>query len=161
MSGQDQVAAALALRSLQDAYASALDRRDPAALRAVFSRDAVLSVFEPDAVEPSSEIRGHEQLVLMIDAMGQRYAKTLHVITNSSSSIERDAATSQAYCVAHHLILDDGEPRKVAAFLRYGDEFRREPGDAWRISRRDIHFLWVEESPVLPWQTALTRGRFG
>lgn len=161
MSDQAYASAALELRNLQLAYAAALDRRDPDALRAVFHHDATLRVFEPDATEPGVEIRGHEQLVFMIDAMRTSYAKTMHVITNCTSSIERDTATGEAYCVAHHLILDDGEPRKVAAYVRYIDEFWRAPDDAWHISKRDIHFLWTEESPVLPWETAVVRGRFG
>ena len=153
------IPSALELRNLQYAYASALDRRDSAALCAVFRPDATLRMFDPDADEPRAELRGHEQLALMPEAMGGLYAKTMHVITNCMSSIDGEEATGQAYCVAHHLILDDGAPRQFAVNLVYEDHFRRSPGDTWRISRRDIRFLWAEESRVLNWETALVRGR--
>ena len=160
MSDQIDVSAAMQLRDLQYAYASALDRRDPVALRAVFHPEATLRVFEPDADEPRSETSGHEQLVLMIDAMRKRYSKTMHVISNTAASIQPEVATGQAYCVAHHLIAED-RPRTFVAYLWYDDEFRRGPGGAWRIWRRDIRFLWAEERPALPWHVALTLAGLG
>jgi 3-phenylpropionate/cinnamic acid dioxygenase small subunit len=159
MSDPADASTTLALRDLQYAYASAVDRRDPDALLAVFHADVVLRVFAPDTDEPLMEGRGREQLALMTEVMSQRYARTMHVMTNTSSSIDGDTATGEVYGVAHHLILDDGPPRKFVAYLRYDDAFGREPDGTWRITRRDIRFLWSEETPVLPWETAIERGR--
>ena len=157
----DQLKASLTLdlRNLQFTYASAVDRRDPVALRSVFHADALLRVFAPDADQPLVEARGHDELVLMIDVMRERYAKTMHVVTNSTSSIQGDAATGEEYGGAHHLILNDGEPRTFVAYLRYEDQFGRVPGNGWRITQRDVRFLWKEERPALPWESVLVRGR--
>jgi len=150
------------LTDLHYAYAAALDRLDPAALRGVFHADATLRVFEPDADEPRSQASGHDQLVLMIDAMRARYAKTMHVITNiTASALEPGTAAGRAYCVSHHLLRRDGPPAKFVMHLVYEDEFRCDPDDSWRIQQRDIRFQWAEESPVLPWPEALGRGGLG
>jgi len=149
---------ALELRSLQLAYASAVDRCDAKALRAVFCDDAVLRVFAPDSERPLVEARGHDQLVLMIDVMSERYAKTMHVMTNSASSGEGRQTVGSVYGVAHHLILDEGGPRTFVAYLRYEDLFGQTPEGDWRIARRDVHFLWTEERPALSWESALGRG---
>ena len=161
MSGHLDASTALELRNLQYGYASAVDRRDAVALRAVFHPDATYRVFEPDADQPRVEIRGNEHLALMTEAMRQRYAKTMHVMTNCTSSIEGDTATGEVYGVAHHLILDDGPPRTFVAHLRYDDAFGRGPDGTWRITQRDVHFLWTEEGSALPWETAIERGRLG
>jgi hypothetical protein len=161
MSDTADLDATQALRDLQLVYASALDRRDAAALLAAFHPDATVRIFEPEATEPRAVITGHEQLAFMPEVMRTSYAKTMHVISNSSVEIDGHRATSQLYCVAHHLILDAGAPRKVAAYLTYEDCFSLSTELGWRFSNRDIHFLWVEETPVLPWQSAAERGRFG
>jgi len=153
------VSTAHELRSLQFAYASAVDRRDPVALRSVFSGDAVLRVYAPDTDQPLVETRGHDQLVLMIDAMRERYAKTMHVMTNGTSRSEGNAVTGEVYGVAHHLILDEEGPRTFVAYLRYEDRFGQTPGGDWRITERSIHFMWTEERPALPWDSALGSGR--
>jgi hypothetical protein len=157
----DQLNASLTLdlRNLQFTYASAVDRRDPVALRSVFHADALVRVFAPDADQPLVEARGHDELVLMIDVMRERYAKTMHVMTNSTSSIQGDAATGEVFGVAHHLIDDDGQARTFVACLRYEDQFGRVPGASWRITQRDVRFLWSEERPALPWESVLVRGR--
>lgn len=159
MSERPDASTALELRNLQLAYAFAIDRRDPVSLCAVFRDDAVLRVFAPDAEEPLVAAEGHDQLVLMIDAMRERYAKTMHVMTNSTSSVEGGAVTGEVYGVAHHLILDNGGPRTFVAYLRYEDLFWQTSGGDWRIAQRHVHFLWTEERPALPWESALGRGR--
>jgi hypothetical protein len=159
MSRESELAAALELRRLHDAYAAALDGNDPEGLLAVFSEDARLRMFDPGATEPSAEVVGHDQLVYMPTVMAERYAKTMHVITNSSSKVDGDQATGDAYCVAHHMIEGDAGPYKVVIYLRYHDEFTWGTDARWRISSRDIVFLWAEEVAVLAWPVAQQRAR--
>ncbi|UGQ12356.1 nuclear transport factor 2 family protein [Yinghuangia sp. ASG 101] len=152
----------LALRDLRYAYASALDRRDAAALRAVFHPDAELLVFAPDAEEPRTHLRGHDQIARTIDGLRERYARTLHVVTNPTAAILRPGvATGRAYGVSHHLPRDGERSGKFVVYLVYEDEFRSGPGGDWRIAHRAIRFLWAEESPVLPWDEAVVRGGLG
>ncbi len=163
MNDHDSHAATLErLRDLQYAYASALDRRDPAALREVFHPDAVLRVFAPDADKPRTHLRGHDQLVRTVDGLRERYAKTLHVVTNPTAEIlAPGAATGRAYGVSHHLLRGGDRPGKFVVYLVYEDEFRLGAGGNWRIGRRDVRFLWAEEAPVLPWDEARVRGGLG
>jgi hypothetical protein len=152
-------AIAYELQRLQIAYATALDNRNREGLYGVFSPDAVFAVYGPDETEPTTEIQGHEQLPFIVDGLGQRYAKTLHVMTNHACQTEGDGATGTVYCTAYHLILDDGAPREFVARLRYVDSFRRDGDDSWRIARREARFLWATEHAALDWETAQKRGR--
>jgi hypothetical protein len=148
------------VRDLQNRYAWALDDRDPAALRRLFHPDAVLRIFPPGADEPSLESAGHDQLDLMVEVMKQRYERTLHVLSNPSATLDGDTAEGQIYCVAHHLIGEDGGGiRKVAVYLTYRDGFRRDPVEGWKFSARNIHFLWVEECPVPAWEAGAAMAR--
>jgi len=147
------------LRELTHRYAWALDDRDPVALCRLFHPDAVLRIFPPGAEEPPVESRGHDQLVLMVQVMRQRYERTMHIVSNDIFSVAGDRATGQVYCVAHHLIREDGRTRKVAAYLTYRDSFRLDPTEGWKFSQRDIHFLWIEEAPVPAWEEAVERAR--
>ena len=162
MNATSDADAVLALRDLVYRYASALDRRDGDALLTVFWPDAVVRVFPPGADEPMGETRGHDQIQMMAPGMAARFAQTMHVISNPVCTVDGDAATGSAYCVAHHLILDDPSPRTFVVHLRYDDEFRRDDRDEWRIVHRDIRFLWTAEGPPpLAWETAVERGRLG
>ncbi len=148
--------------ALQYGYGAALDRRDAAALRAVFDPDVVFRVFPPDADEPFAESRGDGQLAMMVEAMADRYAKTMHVMSNPTSTIDGDEATGSVHCVAHHLIVEEDAARTFVVYLRYDDEFRRGRDGEWRIVRRDARFLWTEDGgPVVAWDAARARGRLG
>ena len=152
----------LALRDLVYRYASALDSRDPEALLAVFSPDAVVRVFPPDTDDPATETRGHEQIAMMAPAMATRYTKTMHIISNVRCTVDGNKATGSAYCVAHHLIIGDPEPRTFVVYLHYDDEFGREGSGEWQIVRRDIRFLWTAAgAPPLTWDSAIEYGRLG
>lgn len=162
MNDDTTTAALLSLRELRYAYASALDRRDADALLAVFRPDAVMRVFAPGAEEPRTHLRGHDRIVRTIDGLRERYATTLHLVTNTTATILRPGvATGRAYGVSHHLPHGGAGAVKFVVHLVYEDEFLAGPGGDWRIARRDIRFLWAEEAPILPWDEAVVRGGLG
>jgi hypothetical protein len=148
------------LERVQIAYAFALDRRDPIALRDVFREDATFAMYRPGESEPYVEIQGLEHIGGIVDAMSVRYARTMHVMSNSRSSVDGDDASGSVYCIAHHLIDDDGPPREVVAYIVYDDSFRRGDDGEWRIQRRDVRFQWIGEHAVLSWEDGAERGRF-
>jgi ketosteroid isomerase-like protein len=153
-------AAAHQLDNLRYGYAAALDRRDAEALRAVFHPDATIRIFPPGADAPAAETRGHDAIGMMTSAMADRFAATMHVISNPRSEIEGNSASGSAYCVAHHVILDSDSARSFVAYLRYDDTFGRQADGSWLIVNRDIRFLWCEEGNLpLGWEEATVRGR--
>ena len=149
----------LRCQRLQNDYALALDGRDRDALRAVFHPDASFALYRPDEVEPYGVIEGHDQLAGIVDGLRDRYAKTMHVMTNHVSTVHGNDATGSVYCVAHHLIVDGGALREFVAHLHYVDTFRCGADGAWRISRREVRFQWSAEHPVLSWDEGAVRGR--
>lgn len=149
------------LTALQYDYGYALDDRDADALAAVFDAEIEYRTFAPDAAEPTTTIRGRAAFPLLVEAMAQRYVRTVHAMNNPRHAVDGNGARGRVYGTAHHLI-EDGGLRTVVAHLRYEDEFQRGTDGRWRILRRDVRFLWVEEeSRALPWDVATVRGRFG
>jgi hypothetical protein len=64
------------------------------------------------------------------------------------AAVDRDRATGETGCLAHHLERADGGgcTDRVLA-IRYHDTFERGAG-VWAISRRELHLLWIERHPV-------------
>lgn len=135
-----------ALATLQYRYAHAIDNRDAEELVAIFDPDVVYRVFAPGADEPRTETRGNVAVSKVVDAMAERFVQTVHAMSSPVHHVDGDRATGSVKCVAHHLL--QGEAHTLVTYLRYDDEFRRGADGRWRISGRDIHFLWTEEGPA-------------
>ncbi|HEV3366806.1 MAG TPA: nuclear transport factor 2 family protein [Acidimicrobiales bacterium] len=147
-----------ALRALSTAYAAAVDACDGAMLTSLFVPEGELVVPNyPDDLRPTITRKGHEALRRLPDGL-RRYHRTFHQVSNHNYAIEGDRATGKVLCVAHHVTgaggraedgrADDGRAgTDTVWFIRYVDEYRR-TGAGWRIERRQLHLLWVEERPV-------------
>lgn len=135
----------IALANLQYRYAHALDSRDADELLAIFDPDVVYRVFAPGADEPRTETRGNVAVSKMVEAMAELFTQTVHAMSSPVHQVDGDRATGSIKCVAHHVL--PGEAHTLVTYLRYDDEFRRDADGRWRISGRDIHFLWTEEGP--------------
>ncbi len=55
-----------------------------------------------------------------------------------------DRATGEAYCLAHHLMVDAGKRRLMIAALRYLDALVKMDG-AWLFAERRLYVDWQEE----------------
>ncbi|TAM88519.1 MAG: nuclear transport factor 2 family protein [Jatrophihabitans sp.] len=120
------------LRALAQAYAAAVDSRDPEALLALFTDDAVVTL----PAELAGRYLPHElhgaQIALLIDGV-RHFDSTRHVIDGNRCAVEGDAATGRTLCTAHHL---RGE-RDLVLTVRYDDAYSRVDG-CWRFRRRDL-----------------------
>jgi SnoaL-like domain len=59
-------------------------------------------------------------------------------------SLTADRATGEAYCLAHHVTVDDGKRRLTVASLRYLDTFVKMDG-SWLFAERRLYVDWLEE----------------
>jgi hypothetical protein len=59
-------------------------------------------------------------------------------------TLTSDHATGEAYCLAHHVKVDDGKRSLMLASLRYVDTFVKIDG-AWLFAERLLYVDWVEE----------------
>jgi hypothetical protein len=144
----DEAADRLAIRELVEAYAYCADTRDAAGQMALFMPDTHFVVFM-DAKDPtpSQELHSRDALAPVFDALNQYHA-TMHFVGQSTiTSLTKDHATGQAYCLAHHLTVDGERRRLMIATLRYADTFAKMDG-AWLFAERRLYVDWIEERPL-------------
>ncbi|GAA0291808.1 nuclear transport factor 2 family protein [Kineococcus aurantiacus] len=140
-----------AIRRLVDAYAHHADRRDPDRQAAVFSQDAQVLLFEgdPAQVAPLQTIRGREALAATFTGLIAQYEATTYLNGQSDIDVTGDSATAETYCMAHHLLRDDGQRVLLTMAIRYLDTFER-TASGWRIAERRIVFDWTDRRPSQP-----------
>ena len=56
-------------------------------------------------------------------------------------------ATGEAYCLAHHVMVDGEKRRLMVASLRYLDTFVKIDG-AWFFAERLLYIDWLDERPL-------------
>ena len=138
----------LALNRLAYRYAAAVDARDADAFLGVFTADARLRTWQPDAAEPFVDLRGREQLAFVPKVMGELYRRTAHLMTNHLVEIDGDRASGTVMCTARHLHKDPADREVLVVVIRYVDGYARE-ADGWRIADREIRFLWSERHDMV------------
>jgi hypothetical protein len=149
----------LALREIVEAYASCADRRTFPSLAMLFTPDGVLAGYngQPGEVDPAFVRTGRDQIERAMHGL-LKYEITSHVLGQQSLAFDpqdRDAATGETYCLAHHLYTDgdlchdgDDSPRLNRVMsIRYLDCYRRLDG-AWLIAERRLAIDWVETRVV-------------
>lgn len=135
----------LELRELIYRYAAAVDACDTALFQSVFTPGGRLRVYHPGAVEPFSDMVGHDQLARVPDTMRGRDLCTMHQMTNHRVEIDGDRASGMVLCTARHL--EAGGETALNVMIRYIDEYVRHDG-AWKIADRQIRFQWSERHAV-------------
>ena len=142
----------LSLRELFDAYAHCADRRDAEGQKALFTDDAVFTVYmEGEGSEPSYVLHGREALSPVFDDLN-RYEATTHFNGQSTVTLDGDRATGESYTIAHHLFSEEGSRKIMIASLRYLDEFAKIDG-SWYFAARNLILDW-SETRSLDGQTA-------
>ena len=142
----------LALRDLVEAYAHHVDRREPDAAAELFTPDGVLRIFNRGTDEPVRQRAGRADIATAMAGL-DRYDVTLHVVANHRVAFDgADAATGEAYCLAHHVRdveRPDGTtgPSDYVMHIRYLDRYAR-TDEGWRIEERHLQLEFTEERPV-------------
>lgn len=146
-----ELADRLAIREVVDAYARGADRRDPVAQAATFTEDGVVRLFEADpaAAAPVQVLTGRSTLAATFTDLVAQYQATTYLNGQSTVTLDGDSATGETYCLAHHLLTEDGERVLLVMAIRYLDRFRRTP-EGWRIAQRDLVFDWTDRRPSRP-----------
>ena len=134
------------LRHLVDQYADAVDRRDAAAVRGLFTEHGVLRV-QADGAPVESERTG-DGLEGVIDALAG-YERTLH--HNGGCVFEGDGeeASGRVTCLAHHYERTASGPVDLVMMIRYHDRYAKRP-EGWRFAERRVAVEWTELHPAHP-----------
>ena len=135
----------LAIRELVEAYAHCADRRDAKGQMSLFTADTHFVVYmNVKNPTPSQELHSREALAPVFADLN-KYDATTHFVGQSTIfSLTKDSATSEAYCLAHHVTVDGGKRRLMVASLRYLDTLVMMEG-AWLFAERLLYVDWIEE----------------
>ena len=134
-----------ALRSLAACYAAGVDRRQLDLFLSAFHRDATLAVHRPQAGPDDKPrlMRGHAEIGRVVELIA-RYPATFHLLGQGRYEVAGDRASGEVYCVASHYIPADQGAGNHVMYIRYDDEYRRDPSGPWKIERRDVRTQWTE-----------------
>jgi ketosteroid isomerase-like protein len=134
----------LAIRELIEAYAHCADRRDATGQMSLFTEDTHFVVFmNAKDSTPSQELHSRDALAPVFADLN-RYDATTHFVGQSTIfTLTGDRATGEAYCLAHHVTVDDGKSRLMLASLRYLDTLTKTDG-AWLFAERLLYVDWVD-----------------
>ena len=143
MPAADDAATRQELRSLAERYAQGVDRREVETFVALFHDDAVITIHDPSESTEPRELRGIERLAKIPEVI-QRYAKTFHLLGQSTYAIGDGEATGEVYCVAHHLTPDAHGGTNYVMYIRYEDTYRPDAGGAWKFAERRLRVDWTE-----------------
>ena len=125
-----------AIRELVACYSRAIDKRDYALLRDLYTDDAI------DSHGPEFE-GGIDEFIEMIETAMPRYGYTGHHVCNHLISVDGDEGNGEVYALAIHVLSDEANPgQRIEDFLavRYIDNYRRCSDGKWRFSRRHVAF---------------------
>ena len=135
----------LAIRELVEAYAHCADCRDAKGQMSLFTEDTHFVVYmNAKDPTPSMDLHFREALApVFVDL--NKYDATTHFVGQSTIfTLTGDRATGEAYCLAHHVTVDDGKRRLMVASLRYLDTFVKMDGE-WLFAERLLYVDWLEE----------------
>lgn len=135
----------VALRTLVEAYAFAVDRRDCEGFVALFTADARLTIHDSSGA-PTGGYAGRRALAELPRRLN-RYDRTLHLVHNHEVAIDGDDASGEVYCTAHHVSGAGPDASDRVLTILYVDRYGREAG-RWRFQSREVRVQWSEERTV-------------
>lgn len=84
----------------------------------------------------------------MFGALNQYHATT-HFNGQSTIRLERDRATGEGYCIAHHLSVDGEKRTLMLAAIRYFDRFVKRDR-TWLFAERQLLVDWTDTRTSAP-----------
>ena len=141
----EEAADRLAIRELVEAYAHCADRRDAKGQMSLFTQAAHFVVYmNAKDPKPSMELHTREALAPVFADLN-KYDATTHFVGQSTIfTLTDNRATGEAYCLAHHVSIENGKRKLMIASLRYLDTFVKMEG-GWLFAERLLYVDWLEE----------------
>jgi len=141
----NEAADRLAIRELIEAYAHCADRHDAEGQMSLFTTDTHFVVYmNAKNPKPSQELHSREALAPVFADLN-KYDATTHFVGQSTIfTLTADRVTGEAYCLAHHVTVNNEKRRLMVASLRYLDTFVKIDG-AWLFAERLLYVDWVDE----------------
>lgn len=130
-----------AIRELVLLYSRAIDRKDSALLRDLYTDDAI----DTHGTDYSDDVSGY---VAFIESTAPFMPYSGHHVCNHLISVEGDMAEGEVYVLAVHCLgAADGPKVEDWHVVRYMDEYRRCPDGKWRFSKRFVTYDMIIARP--------------
>jgi len=131
-----------AIRELGQLYSRAIDRKDVALLRSLYTADATDT--HGDSYDGSAE--GYCAFIER-SLPYMRYSG--HHICNHLISVDGDTGEGEIYALAYHMI-PDGQNGWVEDLMavRYIDRYRKEQDGSWRFAKRVVTYDYRSKRPI-------------
>lgn len=129
------------LEQLMYRFAAALDRRDWAAYRAVFTDELDIDY---DSYRPGSA--GRMPADEWVDRAATLFAgldATQHAISNVQVTVDGDVAEVRSYITARHLF-EDADGSHLWSLTGYYDDRAVRTADGWLLSAKRLVIRWAE-----------------
>ena len=143
-SNQDALATLIAkdeIRELAMLYSRGVDRKDPALLRTLYTKDGT----DFHGKHYRGDAEGYVDF-LERSMPYMRYSG--HHICNHLISVDGDEGEGEVYAIAYHIVPDrQGGFAEDIQFVRYLDRYRKEDG-RWRFATRNVAFDMKTLRPV-------------
>lgn len=141
MSTDPALAALLERQAIEEvlySYASRIDMRDHAGVRATLADDLVAQYGNADPIQ------GADQVMAFIAEFTEDALWEHHFINVYHVNVEGDQATALVYHTSHQMFSSmPGTVHKIVG--RYHNELRR-TADGWKISKLLLEVLWADRS---------------
>jgi ketosteroid isomerase-like protein len=123
-----------AIRDLVLLYSRAIDRKDPALLRDLYTADATDS--HGDSFDGPADA-----YCTFIERSLPHMPYSGHHVCNHLISVDGDRGDGEVYALAYHVI-PDGQSGQLEDFMavRYIDNYRREADGRWRFAKRVVTY---------------------
>ncbi|GAY15154.1 nuclear transport factor 2 family protein [Mycobacterium sp. shizuoka-1] len=119
------------IRELALRYCRGVDRKDPALLRSLYTRDGIdnhANIFRGSASE----------YVDFLESTFQFIQIGAHYVCNHLIELDGDQASGEVYALGYHILpTGQGSPTESFVGVRYLDHYRREDGE-WRFATREL-----------------------
>lgn len=129
------------IRELALRYCRGVDRKDPALLRSLYTRDGIdnhAQIFRGSA---------HEY-VDFLETSFQFIQIGAHYVCNHLIELDGDEASGEVYALGYHILPSpSGPPTESFVGVRYLDRYRREDG-RWRFASREVVIDLDRSRPV-------------
>jgi hypothetical protein len=129
---------AVAIRTLCDRYAFAVDAGDSTTLVSLFTPDGHLA---SNYAGGDWHFHGRQELAQIVVGAKGIAPTTMHFVGNHVADIDGDTATGETYCIANHVREDQSN---LIQMVRYVDRYSRGADGDWFIADRRVDILWTE-----------------
>lgn len=146
--GIDSVSTRLELRELVDAYALAVDRKEPEGVASLFSMDGrLVTLFGHGSVESPFVRQGRDAIASALTIGLAEYVSTTHVVASHLASVIGDSAVGETRCLAHHVYEREKHRRLLVMAVHYEDRYVREES-RWCFGERRLSVDWRQDASL-------------